>query len=167
MNQESSCWRRHNIEDHTLHIFAIYIINTIQVAHQLYSLFTCKFYSHICIVTHADTFLQVTTIGLLQYMLLFSSIFCCSQCSAVDGWTMDRLCAYEIIIENLTFIIKCFMRCLVCPAVCPSVCFTHNSRTIRRRMMKLCTVILEVKSNMEFEDGSRTWLLTRSNWTFS
>ena len=36
-----------------------------------------------------------------------------------------------------------------------SVCFHHNSITIRRRMMKLGTYILEVKSSMEFEDGSR------------
>ena len=42
------------------------------------------------------------------------------------------------------------------PSVCLSLCFHDNSSTIRRRMMKRCTYILEVKSNMELEDGSRT-----------
>ena len=34
-----------------------------------------------------------------------------------------------------------------------SVCFQDNSRTIRLRMMKLCTHIVEIKSNMELKDG--------------
>ena len=54
-----------------------------------------------------------------------------------------------------------------CMSVCPSVCFHHNWGMIRRRMMKFGTYILEVKSNIEFEYGSRTWPLTRSNWRFS
>ena len=44
---------------------------------------------------------------------------------------------------------------LVCPSVCLSVCF-HDYLTIRRRMMKLATCTLQVKSNIEPEDGSRT-----------
>ena len=51
----------------------------------------------------------------------------------------------------------------VCLSVCPSVCSHDNSWTRGCRMMKLGTIILEVKSNFEFEDGSRTWPLTRSN----
>ena len=65
---------------------------------------------------------------------------------------------------------ECFMRssCMsICLSVCLSVCFHDNSRTIKRRMMKLGTYTLQVKSNMEFEAGSRTWSLTRSNWSFS
>ena len=51
------------------------------------------------------------------------------------------------------------------PSVCPSICFHNNSRAITRRMMKLCTIIVEVKAgNNGFEDGSRTWPLTQSNW---
>ena len=43
------------------------------------------------------------------------------------------------------------------PSVCLSVyLFSHNSRTIRRRMTKLGTYTLEVKSNIELEDGSHT-----------
>ena len=56
---------------------------------------------------------------------------------------------------------------LVCMYVRPSVCFHDNSRTTSRRMMKLGTYILEVKSKIEFKDGSRRWPLTRSNWRFS
>ena len=44
----------------------------------------------------------------------------------------------------------------VCLSVCPSVCFHDNSRTSRCRMMKHYTDKLEVKSNMEFKEGSRT-----------
>ena len=46
---------------------------------------------------------------------------------------------------------------LVCirPSVLQSVRFHDNSGTRRRRMMKLGTIILKVKSNIEFEDGSR------------
>ena len=51
-------------------------------------------------------------------------------------------------------------------SVRPSVCFPDNSRISRRRMMKLCTIIVDVNSNIEFEDGSRTWPLTPSNWRF-
>ena len=51
------------------------------------------------------------------------------------------------------------------PSVRLSV-FTISSRTIRRRMMKLATYILEVKSKMKSKDGSRTWPLTPSNWRF-
>ena len=53
---------------------------------------------------------------------------------------------------------------LVCPSVRLSVRFHDNSWKSRRRLKKLSTIILEVKSNIEFEDGSRTWPLTRSNW---
>ena len=53
---------------------------------------------------------------------------------------------------------------LACPFVCLSVRSHDNSWTCHRRMMKLGTIILEVKSNIEFEDGSRTWPFTRSNW---
>ena len=49
----------------------------------------------------------------------------------------------------------------------PSVCFYVNSWTSRRRRLKFCTYIVQVKSDIEFEDGSRTWALTRSNWRFS
>ena len=48
-------------------------------------------------------------------------------------------------------------------SVRPSVISHDNLRTRWRRMMKLGTNTLEVKSNMEFEDGSRTLPLTRSN----
>ena len=44
----------------------------------------------------------------------------------------------------------------VCLSVRLSVRFHDNSRMIRRRMMKLCKNIVEVKSKMELEDGSRT-----------
>ena len=50
--------------------------------------------------------------------------------------------------------------------VCPSARFHDNSWTRRRRMMKHGTITLEVKSNMEFEGGSRTWPLTRLIWGF-
>ena len=33
-------------------------------------------------------------------------------------------------------------------------------------MMKFCTIIVEVKTNIGFENESRTWPLTRSNWRF-
>ena len=52
----------------------------------------------------------------------------------------------------------------VCLSVCSSLCFHDNSWTIRHRMMKLGTIMVEVKSDLEFEDGSRTWPLTRPNW---
>ena len=59
---------------------------------------------------------------------------------------------------------------LSCMSVClsarPSVCFHDNSRVSGRRMMKLCTIILEVKSNIKFEDGPRILPLTRSNQRF-
>ena len=55
---------------------------------------------------------------------------------------------------------------LVCQSVCPSVCFHDNSGRIRRRMMKPGTVILEIKSNIEFGNGSRALPLTRPNWRF-
>ena len=76
-------------------------------------------------------------------------------------------------ILSLTHCIKYFteMVLYVClfvrPSVRPSDCFHENSSTIRRRMMKLGTYTLEIKSNMELEDGSGTWPLTRSNWRFS
>ena len=65
---------------------------------------------------------------------------------------------------------ECFMRSSsmsVRPSVCLSVYLHDNSGTSRRRMMKLCTIILEVKSNIEFKDETRTWPLTWSNWRFS
>ena len=52
---------------------------------------------------------------------------------------------------------KVFHRNTLCDRLlCPSVCFHHNSRTIRRRMMKLCTYILEVECNIGF--GFRRWV---------
>ena len=81
-------------------------------------------------------------------------------------WTLGRKKILLSIPQECLYVIR-----LVCPpvclSVCPSVCFHDNSRTISRRMMKLCTIIVEVKSNMEFEDGSRAWPLTRPNWRFS
>ena len=47
------------------------------------------------------------------------------------------------------------VRLSVCPSVRPSVSFHGKSKTSRRRMMKLCKIIVEVKS-IEFEDMSRT-----------
>ena len=44
----------------------------------------------------------------------------------------------------------------VCLSVRPSVRFQYNSKMNRRRMMKLSAYILQVKSNIEFEDESRT-----------
>ena len=80
----------------------------------------------------------------------------CCLCLFVDDYT------------NVCFCIKqrcclLFMRSC-CMSVRLSVRSQHNSWTNRRRMMKPCTIILEVKSNIEFEDGSRTWPLTRWNW---
>ena len=48
------------------------------------------------------------------------------------------------------------------PSVCLSVRFHDNSWTSWRRIMKLCKIIVEVKSDIEFKDGLRTWPLTRS-----
>ena len=70
---------------------------------------------------------------------------------AVDNrLTLPFLSGYQVVHRNA------LCDRLVCPSVCLSVFFHYNSRTIRRRMMKLDTYMLEVKSNIEFEDGSRT-----------
>ena len=52
-------------------------------------------------------------------------------------------------------------------SVCLSFWFYHNSRISRRRILKLGTYILEVKSKIEFAVVSRTWPMARLNWRFS
>ena len=66
---------------------------------------------------------------------------------------------------------KCLIKCSPehfmwssCMSVRLSVRSHDNSWTRRRRMMKLCTRVLQVKSDIQFEDGSRTWPLTLSTW---
>ena len=77
------------------------------------------------------------------------------------------ICSFRsYFIKYTTGMLYAIVLYVVCPSVRLSV-FTINLRTIRRRMMKLCTYIIEVKSNMEFDDGSRTLPLTWSNWRFS
>ena len=56
---------------------------------------------------------------------------------------------------------ECFMQLYCILYLCPSVCLAafminDNSRMSRRGIVKLCTNILDVSSNMEMEDGSRT-----------
>ena len=65
---------------------------------------------------------------------------------------------------GMRYAIVLYVRLSVCLSLHLAACFHHNSRAIRRRMMRLCTTIVEVKSDIEFEDGSRTWPLTPSNW---
>ena len=69
--------------------------------------------------------------------------------------------------DSLPYCSRFHRNALCDPLVCPSVYFHDNSRAIRRRMMKLGIYTLEVKSNIELEEGSGTWPLTRSNWRFS
>ena len=52
------------------------------------------------------------------------------------------------------------------PSVCRHV-FTVTQERLNVEWWNLAHIILEVKSNIEFEDGSRKWPLTRSNWRFS
>ena len=108
--------------------------------------------------------------GFFYGLPLFFGIYGVFPCSFHTGeYPLDVIESVFVVCENvfhrvfhyfflLSIPQECFVRssCMsVCLSVRPSVCIHHNSRTIRRRMMKLCTYVLEVKSNMELEDGSR------------
>ena len=78
-------------------------------------------------------------------------------------FTVSSLSMKYLFHRNMLYAIVLY----VCLSFCLSVYYPNNSRKLRGGMMKLGTIILEVKSNMKLEDGSRAWPLTRWNWRFS
>ena len=83
-------------------------------------------------------------------------------------WSLlgNTLLIYEFTNCLLSIPQECLMRSS-CMSGRPRLCFHYSLKTIRRRIMRFFIYIFQVKSNIEFENGSRTWPLTRSNWRFS